>query len=379
MTSNIINADEPIKILQVVPNMQSGGLENYIMNMLRNIDRDKFHFDFLEHHSARSFFDGEIESLGCTIHRIPVIDDKNVLRYRKELKQLFAEEQYQIIHSHMSSTAFIHLKEAERSNIPVRIIHSHNASCLRTPKGIVKNALARRAKLHANIRLACSTEAGHFLYGASSFVLAKNAINTKRFSFDQGKREDTRNNLGIDSSTFVIGHIGRFNLQKNHKFLIRIFNEFHQIMPNSKLILLGDGEEKSTIHNEVSALGLEQSVLFEEVSDTPENYYAAFDAFVLPSLFEGLPLVGIEAQCSGLPCFFASTITQEADVSDRAHYLDLDIGPRAWAEELLLISRSNNRYGYDQKVSDAGYEAQKNAKLMEKFYEKSLLNCYSAD
>lgn len=357
-----------IKVLHAVPDMNSGGIENYIMNMYRIIDRDTVHFDFLVHHNSRGFFDDEIEELGGRIYRLPVLDNKNVISYWRELKRLYSENNWDVVHGHAASLAGLYLFAAEKAGVRARIAHSHGASYLRTPKGYTKKLLFKTAGIHANIRLACSTEAGKYLFGDRQFYLAKNAIDSERFSFNQDDRDRIRRSLGIVPGQLLVGHMGRFNLQKNHQFLIEIFEEIVRMKPDSCLLLVGTGERESSIRNLVSSKGLNGKVIFQSVTDEPQAYYSAMDAFVLPSLFEGLPLVGIEAQCSGLPSYFSSEITKEVVISDIAEFLDLNAGPVAWAQQIVGASSCINRRAYADRAAIHGFDFRDNTKKMTDFY-----------
>ncbi|KFI91618.1 glycosyltransferase [Bifidobacterium saguini DSM 23967] len=364
--------NDPIQILQVVPNMNSGGIENYIMNMLRSIDRERFHFDFLEHHMSESYFDNEIQSYGCHIYRLPVLDDKNIFKYHQGLKNLFSEHKFDIVHGQAASLAVFYLGAAKRAKVPVRIIHSHGTSFLKTPKGVAKRIMFQEAKRYANVRLACSTEAGRFLFGNEQFSIAKNAIDTKRFAYDNTLREKTRRRLGVEQDSFLIGHIGRFNLQKNHEYLIRIYLELQKINPHSKLLMVGEGETKESIKKLVDEYGISKNVIFESVTGNPQEYYNAMDAFVMPSLYEGLPLAGIEAQCAGLPCFMADSITRETSVSNLIQYIPLDKGPGYWAKQISQCLKKS-RYGYDSIVRKSGYDYHDNTLIMEQLYSDLLI------
>lgn len=359
-----------VRVLHAVPDMNSGGIENYIMNMYRLIDRDKVQYDFLVHHAERGFFDDEIESLGGTIYRLPVLDSYNVPRYLRDLKLLFDDGSYEIVHGHAASLAYLYLGAAERSGVKNRIAHSHGASFLKTPKGYAKRLLFMGAKKHANIRLACSTEAGKYLFGDSPFQVALNAIDPKRFAFDERCRAGARSELGIACDSFVVGHIGRFNLQKNHSFLLDIFKQLKQLRPDSVLLLVGKGELKEAVKKKVRTLELEESVLFVDVTQQPEKYYCAMDCLVMPSLFEGLPLTGIEAQCAGLPCFFSTSITREVSIGALANFIDLSEGDEGWAREVLSSCVDEiDRSGCWRLAGKAGYDVRANAEKMQRFYE----------
>lgn len=366
-----------IRVLHAVPDMNSGGIENYIMNMYRNIDRSNLQFDFLVHHNKPAFFDEEIQSLGGRIYRLPVLDTKNVIRYRRQLNQLFEKGSWQIVHGHAASLAGFYLSAAKNAEVPIRIAHSHGTSYLKTPKGYMKRLLFKGAKGSANVRLACSTEAGQYLFGKQPFYLAKNAINTARFTFDSVARARVRQRFGVPDDAFLVGHIGRFNLQKNHSFLIDVMERLAAISPKARLLLVGTGETKADVMSKVRESGLMGRVLFQDVTNEPEAFYSAMDCFVLPSLFEGLPLVGIEAQCSGLPSIFADTITRETTVTDLASYLPIG-DPSVWATAINVLSRNQNRERYSSLPAVRGYDSKENAKAMESIYMHAAVEGVSA-
>ncbi|WP_251157756.1 glycosyltransferase family 1 protein [Caniella muris] len=366
-----------IRIIHAVPDMNSGGIENYIMNMYRNVDRSSLQFDFLVHHDKQAFFDEEILDLGGRIYRLPVLDTKNVPLYQRQLRRLFQEGNWKIVHGHVASLAGFYLHAAESADVPVRIAHSHGTSFLKTPKGYMKRLLFKGAKRSANVRLACSTEAGKYLFGNQSFYVVKNAIDSARFRFNPEARARVRSELGLTDDDFLVGHIGRFNLQKNHSFLIDVFERLVAMSPCARLLLVGTGETRSAIEAKVRKAGLMDRVLFQDVTNEPEAFYSAMDCFVLPSLFEGLPLVGIEAQCSGLPSLFADTISRETTISDLASYLPID-DPSGWAAEINSLSRNLDREMYASLPARHGYDSMENAKVMESVYMHAAVEGVSA-
>lgn len=337
---------EPIRVLQVVASLNAGGMENYIMNLYRMVDRSKVQFDFVVHHAAIGLYEEEIQELGGRVYHFTVLDDKNVIKYISELNRFFGEHrEYRIIHGHLSSLAVFYLGVAKKYNVPWRIAHSHGAGFLHTLKGTAKYLLFRTTKWNANVRLACSTEAGKYLYGKDSFEFVPNGIDVDRFTFDEKKRNEMRRKLGI-CDEYVIGHVGRFNLEKNHEYLLQIFKEVQQKTPNVKLLLLGDGELFSEIHKLAESLAIKDKVIFAGVHKDVENYYQVMDAFVLPSLFEGLPVTGIEAQYSGLPCFFSDEITREVEICPNAKFLkigneNLNLWVDAICQQKTNIERNN--------------------------------------
>lgn len=363
--------NKALHVLHAVPDMNVGGLENFIMNIFRNIDRGRVQFDFLMHHSYDSFFDDEIRSLGGAIYRYPVVENKNLFGYSRYVERLLGEHpEIGVVHSHMCSTGYFTLGAARRAGCVMRVCHSHNTSHDRTVKGCAKWALSRLAPLNANILLACSTEAGKYLFGNRPFELQRNAIDTKRFAFNENKRETIRAEYGIGDS-LVVGHIGRLTEAKNHPFIIRVFDEVRRRRPDARLLLVGDGEErvKSAVYRLVRELGLSDSVIFAGVHPNTEDFYSAFDVFLFPSLFEGLPLTGVEAQCAGLPCLFSDAITRELDISDFARFLPLGDGAERWAEAVLASTdASASRTVGLRQVRAAGYDAALSSEKLANLY-----------
>lgn len=341
---------EPVRILQVVPNMHQGGIENLIMNIYRNIDRNKVQFDFLVHYTKRCDFDDEIEKLGGKIYRFSIREDKNIFKYIKELKRFFKEHQeYKIVHGHMASLAYIYLKIAKKCGVKTRIVHSHGTGHLKSIKGYVKYFMFRFADKNANVRLACSTEAGRYLFGKKDFELIPNAIDVNRFKYNKKIRDEQRAKYNISDEEFVIGNIGRFNLQKNHEYIIKIFDDICKKDNKCKLLLVGTGELEEKIKRLVNELNLNSKVIFTGAIRNVEEVYQAMDIFVMPSLFEGLPVTGVEAQASGLTCLFSDTITREVILTKNCKYIDINEDVEQWSDEILSekdkkYDRINNYY-----------------------------------
>ena len=358
---------DPVRILQVVASLNAGGMENYIMNLYRMIDRSKVQFDFVVHHAAIGLYEEEIKEMGGKIYHFTVLDDKNVFKYISELNAFFEmHKEYRIIHGHLSSLAVLYLGAAKRHGIPWRIAHSHGAGFLHTLKGVAKYLLFRTTKWNANVRLACSTEAGRYLYGKDTFEFVPNGVDISRFAFDEKKRVEMRKELGINHE-YVIGHVGRFNLQKNHEYLLRIFKEVQARVPDTKLLLLGDGELFSNIQKLAEELGITNDTIFAGVHKDVEDYYQAMDIFVLPSLFEGLPVTGIEAQYSGLPCLFSDEITREVRISNDVQFLKIENEKMGlWVDS--LVKKEVNRDRNNVEIVTNKFDMSFVAKSMEERY-----------
>lgn len=365
---------EPLRVLQVVPNMQQGGIENFIMNLYRRIDRERVQFDFLYHYSGDFYFDDEIRSLGGKIYRIPIRDGKvSLMNYRSELASFFSKHtEYRVVHGHMATTAWVYLGAARRAGVSRRIVHAHENSYIRDLRGITRMLLIKQAWRNATDRFACSPEAGRYFFGNRAFDVVPNAIDAKRFLFSGRDRTSFRAKMGIPQDEFLIGHVGRFDKEKNHEFLLEILKRLRDDRVNASLLLVGTGKRLEEIKKRSDDLSVANYVYYAGVMDHPELAYSAMDFFVLPSYFEGFSLVGIEAQCSGLPCLFSSNVSSAASLTDSAIFLSLDAGPGRWAQELVSRRKVRSGCGADalSRASSLGYDIAGCASMMQETYLK---------
>ena len=312
-----------IRILQCVNDMHRAGLETMLMNYYRNIDREKIQFDFLTHRPERSDYDDEIESLGGKIYYAPRLYPQNYPAYFSYMKDFFKKHpEYQIMHSHIDSMSYLPLLAGKKAGVPVRIAHSHNTSIDKDFKYPLKQYFRFRITSAANHYLACGEEAGKYLFGNKEFKVIPNAVDASKFYFNESVRQNKRKELGY-TKEFVVGHVGRISYQKNHKFLIEVFNELQKLETNAVLMLVGVGEKEPEIREQVKRLKLEEKVRFLGNRSDVNELYQAMDVFVLPSLFEGIPVVGIEAQFADLPCIFSDKIPKEVCFSEKADFLAL--------------------------------------------------------
>lgn len=357
-----------IRILHVVPNMQAGGLETLIMNWYRNIDRTKVQFDFLVHYQGEFFYDKEIRELGGKIYHLSVRDDGNMIKYIKDLDRFFAEHtEYKIVHGHMESTGYFYFRAAKKHGVPVRIAHSHNSATEPTLKGFVKGLMLKGFPLHATNFFACSDIAGRFMFGNRNFIVMKNAIEPYKFRFDAQIRRKLRKELGVEGK-FVVGHVGRFCTQKNHRFLMEVFHKLHEDNADAVLLLVGKGELLDEVKEKVRSLGLEDCVKFLGVRDDVNHLYQAMDVFLFPSLFEGLGIVAIEAQTAALMTVCSSEVPGEADISDYFISLPLEHSAEQWAACVNQFSGGYERKDTTELVADAGYDIVRSATLLQEFY-----------
>lgn len=323
-----------IRVAQVMGYMNGGGVEQVVMNYYRHIDRTKVQFDLIVCEGSGMVPRDEVESLGGRVFMVPSYG--RLSRYMWELERLFREEQWPIVHSHINALSVFPLRAAKRAGVPVRIAHSHSTSGKGEPlRGIMKSVLRNFSNVYPTHRFACGDLAGKWLFGNDAeFEIVRNAIDLDRFAFDRTVRSRVREELHIPNGTFVIGNVGRFMSQKNHTFLIEAFRVFHGKHPDSLLLLIGEGELRSIIEITARDAGIGSSVRFLGQRSDVADLYQAFDVFALPSLYEGLCVVGVEAQRSGLPCVFSDAITKEISLTEKVRFLPID-DPRVWANALM--------------------------------------------
>ena len=362
---------EPIRILNLFTNMNRGGAETMVMNYYRNIDRTKVQFDFMVHRDQRGDYDDEIESLGGRIYRMCPVYPQNIVRYQKMLKDFFNEHnEYRIIHSHMSELGYFAFKEAHKHDIPVRICHAHNAPVGFDSKIIFRDILKNLIKPYTTHKFICSEPAGEWLFGKKNkneFVQMNNAVDATLFRYNENVRKEVRRELGINDSTVLIGHVGRFNTQKNHKFLIEIFKEINRINADSVLVLTGSGNLEDKIRNQVKEMDLEGKVIFTGVRSDVNRLLQGFDVFLFPSLFEGLSVILIETQASGTPCLTSTAVSRQTEISDVIDFYPLEESPANWAKKALELSNRDKKDTFNQ-IADSGYDIKTNAQWLESFY-----------
>lgn len=346
-------ATEPMRIAQVLNRMDNGGIEAVVMNYYRHIDRSKVQFDF--YFAIGSTFPQreELTRLGAGIYPIPSYSKP--LAYHKALCRAFRENRYKVVHAHLSTMSVFALFAAWRAGVPVRICHNHTtAHWGEGKKTLLKYLLRPFNKLFATDWFACGEKAGRWMYGNRCFDAGRvhvmpNAIDTKKFEYDQDDRIRLRNELNIPQDAFVIGHVGRFMYQKNHPFLLQVFSEVLRLRKNTFLLLVGEGELLETICQSVREQGLEGKVIFTGARKDVSKLYSVMDVFCLPSFYEGFPVVALEAQANGLPCVLSTHITEEALCHDNAQLLPLD-DVLVWCGTILKGKRSCGGLGKQYEI-----------------------------
>ena len=339
---------KPVIVAQIMGKWIGGGVESVIMNYYRHLDHTKIQFDFIcDEDSTRIPYD-EIKKLGGRVFLVPKY--QKLPQYLKALEDLFRKNHYRIVHSNVNTLSVFPLYAAKKAGVPVRISHSHSTSNVREWKrNIIKNILRPFSKKYATDYFACSELAGRYLFGDKTFdrgevKIIHNAIDLDKFKFDPEARKKLRKELGIDDETIVIGHVGRFVQTKNHQFLIYTFKKYHNKNPNAKLLLIGTGPLEEKIKAKVKKHNLEDSVLFLGQRNDTNKLYSVMDIFCLPSLYEGLPVAGIEAQAAGLPCVYSDKVTIEADAANNTYYASIkNIYSYLQTLEQAIANRVKNR------------------------------------
>lgn len=366
--------EKPIRVLHVLGTTNLGGAESRVMELYRHMDRKKVQFDFLVHTKQEGHYSAEIRALGGSIYSVPRFNGRNYAAYRRALVRFFEKHHgYAAIHGHMTSTASIYLPIAKKAGVPVTIAHARSAGVDKGIKGLVTKIIRLPLKDRADYLFTCSKEAGIAVYGKKAVRQGKvwtipNAIDTQRFRFNSSVREKMLAELGL-SGKFVVGHVGRFGFMKNHAYLIDVFYELCILHDDAALVLIGKGELEEAIRQKVQDLGIADKVHFLGTRANVEDYYQAFDYFVFPSLFEGLPGSVAEAQAAGLHCLVSDKVTREAALTDLAVYHSIDEPPVEWAREIQKNAKdAMNRRDMRQEIIDKGFDVAIQAGQMAEFY-----------
>lgn len=366
---------EPIRIAQIIGKWVGGGVEAVVMNYYRNIDKSKIQFDFICDNDSTNIPYEEIESLGGKVILIPPY--QKVFKYHKELKRVLKEGNYKMVHSHINTLSVFSLFAAKCAKVPVRIAHSHSTTNKKEKKkNLMKQILRPFSKIFATDYMCCSELAGRWMFGDKEFdkgnvYILNNAIDLDKFKYNKKIRESKRKELNITNDTLVIGHIGRFVEQKNHRFLIEIFNKIHKKNKNSILLLAGQGPLMEELKDKVKELHLTRAVKFLGQRNDAHELYQAFDVFLLPSLYEGLPVVGVEAQAMGLLCEFSNDMTKETKVLETTKFISLEQTPEEWANIILEDFSTFERKGTKKEISNNGFNIKEEAHKLEEKY-----NCF---
>lgn len=342
-----------------------GGLTTVAMNYYRHLDHSKFEMDFASTNDAPEGLQQELKANGSAYYKLPMRE--KFIQYYSALNRLCRS--YDVVHVHANSaTATLELRAAKAAGVKRRIIHIHNTTCSHMVVHRVLKPLFDKTYTDA---IACSKAAGEWIFPAGKYMVLNNAIDLGRYAFSEIARSDVRKQLGIDSETIVIGHVGKIIKQKNHAFLLRCFARVHEMNPRCKLLLIGDGELRKEIEQQARELGVITNIIFTGMVNTSEKYLSAMDCFVFPSLWEGLPLSVLEAQANGLPCVVSDKVTKEVDITHNLVFLSIEEDEEIWVHKILLSTNVNRKTAseYNCKLlQNEGFDIRNNIRNLEAIY-----------
>lgn len=360
----------PMRVLHVVTELNIGGIQSFLLNLYKAVDKEHIQFDFLlstkEHGSLEAIF----KEMGSLIYRVTPRNE-SVIRNRRELRQFFdSHTEYDCVHFHMSNPSYIEpLECAYKSGVRKRIVHSHSTSA---PKGAIHGLLCKinrpKIKRYATDFYACSDLAARWLFGEKinndKVRMINNGVDLSELMFSPLVRKQARDELGLADS-IVIGHVGRMCEPKNQSFLLEVFSEVVARESNCVLCLIGDGPDMADVKRKAADLGLNNNVLFLGMRNDVPRLIQAFDCFVMPSKWEGFPVTLLEVQAVGLPCVASDTITSQAIINANVVYLPLGEGAGCWAEEVLRLTSESGRVsnGCDNLLK-AGFDINSVARLI---------------
>lgn len=369
-----------VRLLQVGMSSNRGGIETYIFKQYQNLDRNKLRYDFVQTYGDGDFpFKENVENNGDKLYRAPTRHEAPIKYYWYWLNFFFKNHnKYDIVVCNVSNMygSFFPLLAAQLFGVGVRMVHSHNTrdddshNFIQRCIGIFNKLLMITTVTH---RVACGKMAGEFLFGKKNFTVIPVCVDSEKFAYNSCLRKRKRSYLGIENN-FVIGNVARFNRQKNQLFLLDIFAEIKKYISHAVLLLVGghdlpgDDDCFLSVRDKVHQLGLEKDVIFLGMRDDIPELMQAMDVFVLPSLFEGFPVVGIESQAAGLPTIFSDEITKEIGVTKLAYFLSL-AKQDEWVKRILKLSNVNfDRALTRTYIADAGYDIKQTARIIESYY-----------
>lgn len=365
-----------VKVLFVTePLVKNSGVTSVVLNIIRNINDKTIHIDLLTFPGGDQNVEEELASIGCKLSYLKCNKLSNLFAIFKECDSFFRSNYYDIVHSHFNQIDYVLFMAAKKNGINNLISHSHNSKLSDSKfKAIRNRILFLGVPRLATVWAACSTVAGECLFGSTfnsseKKYIIHNGVDCKKYRYDSKNRVLIREEFGYSDSDIVIGHVGGFREQKNHEFLIRLFKELHVRNSNYKLLLVGDGKLKESIKQQVIQYGLTQAITFAGTRDDVSTILSGIDLFILPSFYEGLPVVGIEAQANGLACVFSDTISREVDLASKNYFISLKEGVTTWCDRIFDIDYSHDM-ACAELVVNKGYDITMECKRLASFYHE---------
>lgn len=346
------------RLLCIVSSMDRGGAETFLMKLYRQLDREKYQFDFCVSSPKEGFYDSEIRELGGKIYLIPQKSEKPIKSFLA-LKKIVKENGYEsVLRTSQQSLACLDLIAAKAGGAKKLIFRSSNAGVTSKKEKYINKLFGFLPKIVPNVKVAPSTEAAEFVFGKravknNKVFIMHNCLDYNLFRFNAEIRNKIRKQLNVENKT-VYGHIGRYNIQKNHKFLLDVFNYIKNKDENSMLLIIGEGELEKQIKEEIKKLDLENNILMLGPQKNVNEFLMAMDTLIFPSLFEGMPNVIIEAQATGLPCVLSDTITKEAKITELLTYVSLNQSAETWGDIAIKKSKTDRR-DFENSFREKGY------------------------
>lgn len=364
--------DEPVRVAMIMGKMVGGGVESVVMNYYRCIDRTKIQFDFIIDNDSTIIPEEEIISMGGRIYKVSPY--QRVFSYMKDIKKIFEENNYKIVHSHINTLSVIPLLVAKKCLIPIRIAHNHSTIGRDDlKKNVIKYGLRVFSTMFPTHYIAPIYKTGEWLFGSkvakNELFILPNAFKINNFTFNDKARVELRKKLGYLEKDFVLGSVGRIVHSKNHIFIIRILKKIYKDNPNIKLLIIGDGPLKKEIEQVVRDLNLEKIVTIVSNVVDIENYYMVMDLFLFPSYYEGLGLAGVEAQASGLPIIASDTLPTEINITCDYYKTSLN-DMESWINRInaIIDSKTNRKLDISEKLKIRGYDIDIEAKNLVDYY-----------
>lgn len=357
------------EVLHVLSAIDGGGGERVVYNYYKHIDRTKVHFTItaIDRHRKQLLEDG-FREMGADIVYVP----KGIFARLKAINKLLRTQKFDAIHCHRIFLAELYMLLGWMNNVPIRITHAHMAFVVGHLKGRFLNWLFKPLlKLFTTHRLACGKAAGKYVWGTlKNVIILNNAVDINNFSFDSKIRSEYRKRIGVSDEDIVIGHVGRFNAQKNHPFLLHIYNALCAQYGdrNFHLVLIGEGEDEAKIRELIEKSPNKSKIHMLGLQPDVNNWMQAFDLFLLPSLFEGLPVVGIEAQAAGLPCIFSDSITSEFKMGEHVQFISLNAPVETWTKWVYDYSKCQIRDDNTKCITDKGFNINVEGKKLQNIY-----------
>lgn len=362
-----------IRVLHVLSSLGGGGVESMLYNYYTHLNRDEIQFDFIVHGEKVGILEEKFLEMGSKIYHVKP-KKEGLLQNLSQIKRiLYSQPRYDVVHCHQNLISFVPLYFAKKAGINTRIAHSHTTfSGKGTGREFINSVFRFLLKINANQFFACGVDAAKCLFGEKKYIEDKvdiipNAIDESLYRFNPLIRNKVRRELHIEDK-FVIGHVGRFSKEKNHKFILQVFEEIYQFNKNSVLLLIGDGELEQETKQLASSFSASKNIVFLGLRKDVNCILQAMDCFILPSLHEGLPVTLIEAQAAGLKCFASTAVPKETNVAGLVDFLELNAGSNHWAECILNYQHVYERKAQTQKFIASNYDIRQASNYLEKLY-----------